>query len=109
MSFDVECCRCMEWCLARETLMPNRCIYPGYTAHRICGDCWFGEKGFAAEAGDHSCPGCNANEPMTYVPGSECDDALADGTTADGTTADGTTADGTTADGTTADTAIEVE
>jgi len=71
MSLNVECCKCSTYHPALETLMPRRCIVEhGFKAHRICTDCWFGEKGFARENENHDCPGCIAKIPLTVIPGS---------------------------------------
>jgi hypothetical protein len=67
----------MTYHLSRETLMPRRCIAEnGFAAHRICSDCWFGEKGFVNENIDHACPGCIIKFPLTYIYGSEPDDEV---------------------------------
>lgn len=71
----VVCCKCMLWCLARDALMPRRCLTNnGFSAHRVCIECWFREDGFANDNRDRACCGCVSMFPLTVISGFESED-----------------------------------
>jgi hypothetical protein len=71
---NVQCCMC-EKNVSKDSnpLIPQICLEKyGYSkAHRICQQCWWGDKdsiGFAKEGISHKCPGCEKGLPLNeYV------------------------------------------
>lgn len=56
------CCICMKNNL-KNPLIPSQCLQKyGYSAHRICQDCWWST--FALENKNHACPGCLQKIPL---------------------------------------------
>ena len=69
----VNCCMCGKEIDVNKGSIPRVCLAKyGLNAHRICQDCWWDpEIGFAREDGDHSCPGCRKNMPLTNITNNE--------------------------------------
>ena len=56
------CCMCMEP-IKSKYFQPSKCLQKyASRAHKICGECWWGE--FAKEGMVHECPGCAKNLPL---------------------------------------------
>jgi len=59
--YDV-CCMCMKP-IESKYFQPSKCLQKyASRAHKICGECWWGE--FAKEGFAHECPGCAKNLPL---------------------------------------------
>jgi len=59
---DKNCCMCLQ-SIENKFFNPSKCLQEhGSRAHRICGECWWGE--FAKEGTNHICPGCEKNMPL---------------------------------------------
>jgi len=59
---DKNCCMCMQL-IDNKFFNPSKCLQQhGSRAHRVCGECWWGE--FAKEGTNHFCPGCEKGLPL---------------------------------------------